>query len=115
MRYLALIFLLTLAGIVPAKAQQCVAKDQVVEAMPDGVLSQKLTPAESTELRTYLNGTYPRGVAPDGEGYSYVVTWVDDAEHDIAVIFVFDEHNCGVAKTKRPKAPVLALVGEAGS
>jgi hypothetical protein len=95
---LAALFAMLIA--VPAEAAvTCVSKDEEIAGLQKGrqdVLAKKLT---DDEERAFVKATG----APFPETYSYVISWIDAKEYDIAVVSVFDEHNCLATRARLPK------------
>lgn len=96
-----------------AKAQAtglCRAKDEVISHLPGAVHWLKINGEEAEVFRAFANSHYDANGEKDGEGFTYILTWVDQADSD-AVWFIFDEHNCLTAKGWLPKSDVGDWIG----
>jgi hypothetical protein len=85
----------------------CVSKDEEIAKLQQGqsiVQAKKLT---GDEAKAFVRVTG----APFPETYSYVITWIDEKKYDIALVSVFDEHNCLATRAKLPKAMVKDFIG----
>lgn len=120
MRPVAAVFAVAMIALVCstlARAQDsngmCVAKDQVIEKVMtesgEGTYFRKVTGGGAQALGADMEA---HGLSDIGT--SYVVFWKDGEDKNVALIAIFDEHNCFDRLVKGPKEEVLKITSGTG-
>ena len=93
-----------------ATAQDCVAKDQEIAFLKEkgpAVQTKKIEPGpESAAFARTVEAPFP-------DTYSYVISWIDEQQYTVAVVSVFDDHNCLATRVRLPKEMVRDFIGAA--
>lgn len=100
-----------------SKAQdggQCVAKDQVIAKVMtesgEGTHFRKVTGGGADALGKDMEANGLSNV-----GKSYVVFWQDGEKANVALIAIFDDHNCFTRLVKGPRDEVLKITADVGA
>jgi hypothetical protein len=93
---------------------QCIAKDQIIATVVtksgEGIFFRKVTGGGAQALKSDMEAN---GLTDVGE--SYVIFWKDGERNNMALIAIFDEHNCFDRVVSGKKEEVLKITSGVGA